>query len=80
VVSNLPIPVSLEEGVVEDARPYIVNYSLDSRHAPMPPDEERRVSRAALSVARALCWAVESRFQTSPTDADGGSRGRDGLA
>jgi hypothetical protein len=67
VVSNCPVPESLPEGLVEDSRPYIVNYSLDSQHATMPPDEEQRVSKAALSVVRALCWAVESRYETGPT-------------
>jgi hypothetical protein len=67
VVSNLPVPESLPEGLVSDSRPYIVNYSLDSQHAPMPADEERRVSKAALSVVRALSWAIEARFQTRPT-------------
>jgi hypothetical protein len=74
IVSNLPVPESLGEGLVENARPYIVNYSLDSAHARMPPDEERNVSRAALSVVRALCWAVESHFQTSPADCDDGGQ------
>jgi hypothetical protein len=63
VVSNIPVPTSLAEGIVERARPYIVNYSLDSEHAPIPPEEELRVKRAALSVARALCRVVESRFE-----------------
>jgi hypothetical protein len=71
VVSNRPVPESLGEGHVQDSRPFIVNYSLDSEHALMPPDEERRVSKAAVSVARALCWAVESRFQTSPSARSG---------
>jgi hypothetical protein len=66
VVSNLPVPESLDEGLIHDARPYIVNYSLDSRHAPMLPEDEIRVQKAALSVARGLCWAVEARYQTSP--------------
>jgi hypothetical protein len=66
VVSKIPIPESLAEGLVENSRPYIVNYSLDSEHAAMPADEEARVSKAALSVVRALCWAVEDRFQTGP--------------
>lgn len=66
VVSNIPVPESLSEGLVEEARPYIVNYSLDSEHASMPEDEEARVRKAALSVVEALCWAVEDRFQTSP--------------
>lgn len=79
VVSKLPIPESLAEGLVENSRPYIVNYSLDSEHAPMPPEEELRVSKAALSVVRALCWAVEARFQTTAGGADGGER-RDLLA
>jgi hypothetical protein len=68
VVSNRPVPESLPEGVVDDSRPYIVNYSLDSEHRAMPPDEELRVSKAALSVVRALCWAVEARFQTAPAN------------
>jgi hypothetical protein len=72
VVSNLPIPESLGEGLVENARPYIVNYSLDSEHAPMPPEEELRVSKAALSVVRALCWSVEARFQTTPDNQHAG--------
>jgi hypothetical protein len=66
IVSNLPVPESLSEGLVEDGKPYIVNYALDSAHAPMPPDEEARVRKASLSVVRALCWAVESRFETRP--------------
>jgi hypothetical protein len=80
VVSNLPVPESLAEGLVEDATPYIVNYSLDSEHAPMPLDEEVRVSKAALGVVRALCWAVQSHFQTSPAETDSGQRRRDRLA
>jgi hypothetical protein len=68
IVSNRPVPESLKEGLVRDPGPYIVNYSLDSEHALMPQDEELRVNKAALSVVRALCWAVESRFQTSPGD------------
>jgi hypothetical protein len=68
VVSNRAVPESLAEGIVEDAKPYIVNYSLDSTHAPMPAEEEARVRQAALSVVRALCWAVESRFETGPDD------------
>jgi hypothetical protein len=66
IVSNRPVPESLAEGLVTDPAPFIVNYSLDSEHALMPPEEERMVEKAALSVARALCWAVESRFQTGP--------------
>ncbi len=66
VVSNVPVPETLDEGIVEDATPYIVNYSLDSFHAPMPADEEAPVRRAALSVVRGLCWAVQSRYQTKP--------------
>ena len=68
IVSNLAVPESLPEGLVTNATPYIVNYSLDSVHAPMPPDEEARVSRAALGVVRALCWAVEARYETGPGD------------
>jgi len=77
VVSNRPVPESLAEGLVQDPRPYIVNYSLDSVHAQVPPDEELRVNKAALSVVRALCWAVESRFQTSPGDLGGDERRRE---
>jgi hypothetical protein len=66
IVSNRPIPESLADGLVTDPAPFIVNYSLDSVHALMPPEEERMVAKAALSVARALCWAVEARFQTGP--------------
>ncbi len=77
VVSNIPVPESLAEGVVTDAKPYIVNYSLDSVHAPMPPEEELRVSKAALSVVRALCWMVDARFQTGPDDPDARAPRRD---
>jgi hypothetical protein len=66
IVSNRAVPESLAEGLVTDPAPFIVNYSLDSEHALMPAEEERVVEKAALSVARALCWAVESRFQTRP--------------
>jgi hypothetical protein len=66
IVSNRPVPASLAEGLVTDPAPFIVNYSLDSEHALMPREEERMVEKAALSVARALCCAVESRFQISP--------------
>jgi len=69
VVSNLATPDSLDEGLVHDARPYIVNYSLDSRHAPMLPEDESRVEKAAVSVVRGLCWAVENRYRTSPRTA-----------
>jgi len=67
VVSNLAVPEVLPEGLVENAKPYIVNYSLDSEHASIPADEEQRVEKAALGVVRALCWGVEARFQTRPT-------------
>jgi hypothetical protein len=67
VVSNIPVPEVLPEGLVENARPYIVNYSLDSEHASIPADEERRVMKAAMGVVRALCWGVEGRFQTRPS-------------
>jgi len=70
VVSKLPVPESLGEGLVENSKPYIVNYSLDSEQVPMPPDEEARVAKAGVSVVRALCWAVEERFQTRPADTD----------
>jgi hypothetical protein len=43
----------------------------------MPPDEELRVKKAAVSVVKALCWAVESRFQTSPGDRSSDKRRRD---
>jgi hypothetical protein len=66
IVSNRPVPDSLAEGLVADPAPFIVNYSLDSKHALMPPEEQRVVEKAALSVARALCWTVDSRFQTGP--------------
>jgi hypothetical protein len=74
VVSNCPVPESLPEGLVTDSRPYIVNYSLDSEHAAMPPDEERRVKGAALSAVRALCRAVEARYRTQPDDREGEGR------
>lgn len=77
VVSNIPVPESLAEGIVENSRPYIVNYSLDSDHGSIPPDEELRVRKAALSVVRALCYSVESHFQTSPGDRDSGGHRRD---
>jgi hypothetical protein len=67
VVSELPTPASLAEGLVHDARPYIVNYSLESHHAPIAPEDTARVEKAALSVVRGLCWAVEARYQTRPT-------------
>jgi hypothetical protein len=67
VVSNIPVPEVLPEGLVENARPYIVNYSLDSEHASIPADEERRVMKAAMGVVRALCWGVDARFQTRPS-------------
>jgi hypothetical protein len=67
VVSELPTPASLGEGLVHDARPYIVNYSLESHHAPIAPEDTARVETAALSVVRGLCWAVEARYQTRPT-------------
>ena len=81
VVSNLPTPETLAEGLVHDARPYIVNYSLDSRHAAMPLDEEIRVKKAALSVVRGLCWAVERRYQIHPEgQTSGTSTGRPASA
>jgi hypothetical protein len=66
VVSKVPIPETIPEGLVEHSRPFIVNYSLDSEHAVMPATEEEKVGRAALDVVRALCEAVEARFQTGP--------------
>lgn len=67
VVSNVPVPETLEEGIVKDATPFIVNYSLNSFHAPIPVEEELRVRRAAMSVAQGLCWSVQSHYQTKPS-------------
>jgi hypothetical protein len=74
VVSNCPVPESLPEGLVTDSQPYIVNYSLDSEHAVMPPDEVKRVKGAALSAVRALCRAVETHYQTQPSNREGEGR------
>ncbi len=67
VVSGHPVPEHLPLGIVQDPRPYIVNYSVGARYEIVPPHEEREVKRAALAVAKGLSWAAAYGFQTAPS-------------
>jgi hypothetical protein len=66
VVTGTGVPDSLPFGVVSDTRPYLVNFSANSRYEIVPSDEESAVTRAALAVGRGLAWAAEYGFQTTP--------------
>jgi hypothetical protein len=61
-----PVPAILPFGVVQDPAPFLVSYRPGSRWVLPPPDEEKRIERAALGVARGLSAALEHGFQTAP--------------
>jgi len=65
VVTGTGIPGSLPFGVVADTRPYLVNFSANSRYEIVPSDEESAATRAALAVGRGLAWAAEYGFETA---------------
>lgn len=72
VVSKNAVPPSLPTGMVKDARPYIVNYSLGSYHQTLPPEEEEKVREASIAIVEELCRNLETRYVTqnqhSPTE------------
>jgi hypothetical protein len=66
VVSSHAVPEHLPAGIVRDARPYLVNFSVgSSRYEVVPEEEEPAVVRAATAVARGLAWAAEYGFRIS---------------
>jgi hypothetical protein len=59
-----PVPAILPFGVVQDQAPYLVSYRPGSRWVLPPAEEEERLERAALGVARGLSAALEHAFRT----------------
>ena len=66
IVSGTPVPRDLPDGIVKDRPAYFWKFVTGARFALMPPEEESRVVKAALSVARGLSEAAAYAFQTRP--------------
>ncbi|MEW6587282.1 MAG: hypothetical protein AB1442_16945, partial [Nitrospirota bacterium] len=64
VISGFPVPTELPFGIVQDPRPYLVNLASCSRYEVLSPDEEERVIKSSLSIARGLSWAASRAFQS----------------
>jgi hypothetical protein len=64
VVSGSTIPEHLPIGVVQDPRPYLVNYSLGAKYERVPSAEEEEVKAATFAAAKGLYWAATYGFQT----------------
>jgi hypothetical protein len=68
VVSRFTVPKTLAPGIVQDPKPYIVNYSQGANYGILPAEEETGVQKAALAVARGLAWAAAYGFEHFPSD------------
>ncbi len=65
VVSQYAMPESVPVGIVEDSRPFMVNFSgVESEVAVPAPERDGNIA-ATLSVARAVKWAIDGFFRTS---------------
>lgn len=67
VISRFGVPEELPFGMVNDAKPYLVNLSSSSAYEIVPPDEEQSVINASLAIAEGLEWAAAYGFQTNPS-------------
>lgn len=70
VVSTYPVPETLPIGVVRDPAPYVVNFHTGARYHLIPSEEEERVAKATLAVARGLSAAVVHGYRTSYESSD----------
>jgi hypothetical protein len=66
IVSGTPVPDELSDGIVRDRDAYFWKFVTGAHFALPPPEEESRVAKAALSVARGLSAAAVYGFQTQP--------------
>ena len=66
IVSGTPVPGELREGIVRDRDAYFWKFLTGARFAIPSAEEESRVAKAALSVARGLSAAATYGFQTHP--------------
>jgi hypothetical protein len=64
IVAADPVPERLPPGVVEDARPYLINVAGGGRHALLPEEDMEAVAAAAVAVAKGFAWAAEYGFRT----------------
>jgi hypothetical protein len=64
VVAGRAVPEHLPPGLVQDPKPYLVNYSAGAHYAIVPPEEEPAVVKTALAIANGLAWAAAYGFQT----------------
>jgi hypothetical protein len=64
VVAGRAVPEQLPPGLVQDPKPYLVNYSAGAQYAIVPPEEEPEVVKTALAIANGLTWAAAYGFQT----------------
>jgi hypothetical protein len=69
-VSGTPVPEALGDGTVRDRDAYFWKFVTGAHFALSPPEEESRVAKAALSVARGLSAAAVYGFQTHPLGRD----------
>jgi hypothetical protein len=65
VISGTPVPTELPYGVVENTKPFMVNYSAGSRYEVVPQEEAASVTRAAEAVGRGLAWAFDYGFSVN---------------
>ncbi|MGB9730308.1 MAG: hypothetical protein ACPL1B_10670 [Thermoprotei archaeon] len=66
VISRYSVPDNLPFGVVKDPRPYLINLASSSAYDICPSDENQKIEKATLSVAKGLAWAINYGFQTTP--------------
>jgi hypothetical protein len=62
----VPIPEWLEEGIVEDRRPFIITGLFGNVSVPMDPAEEPPIREGALGVADGLASVLTQGFVTRP--------------
>lgn len=67
IVGSTPVPQELPDGIVRDRSPYFWKFVTGATFALVSPEEESRVVKAALGVARGLSAAAAHGFQTGPS-------------
>jgi hypothetical protein len=67
MVAPEPIPDRLEEGLVENTRPFLINAANGATLQLLPKEEEKNVAQTAETIARGLAWAIERSFQVRPS-------------
>ncbi|MEM3035881.1 MAG: hypothetical protein QXS18_03650 [Thermoplasmata archaeon] len=65
VISRFSVPEELPFGIVRDPRPYLINLASSSAYDICPPEENQKIEKATLSVAKGLAWAINYGFLTT---------------